>query len=233
MSDVPTRSVPRAGARDPVADRPRPTAAAALHIGVRRVATAAEAAAVAGVLAAAAVAASPVAVLLGADHDARRAALRRGLAVLAGWAIIHGAVDVHASGAGAAIWLPADLDAEDAIDDAVLEAGANTLATAALGVSRRPSIAAATAAGPAAYLLAVGTVPGHRRRGVARQVLDAYHAGLDAAHAAGWAAATDLAGHRLLTAAGYRPDHVDQAAPGLALQWLRRLPGTGRDGAAW
>nr|BFE56469.1 hypothetical protein GCM10020063_009950 [Dactylosporangium thailandense] len=231
---------------------PRVPAAAAC---VRRVAAAdaTDITAVADVLATA-FADTRLRVLLGGDRAARTTALRRSFTDLAGWASVHGAVYVHAAGAGAAIWLPADQQqpglpqngphrapdglytADDVIDTALLELGAATADASGLDTLATmlyPSAVVPEATTAPAYLIAVGADPDGRRQGVARQLLDAHHQQLDATLVTAHALAIDAIGHRLLTATGYHPHRVDQPAARLALQWMRRPPRTsGQDGTA-
>ncbi|MET7394240.1 hypothetical protein ABZS66_12170 [Dactylosporangium sp. NPDC005572] len=224
--------------------------------GVRRAAAAdaTDITAVADVLATA-FADTPLRVLLAGNRIARNAVLRRAFAGLAGWACVHGAVYLHATGAGAAIWLPAQQPpsgppqyhphrapdgpdtADDAIDTALLELGAATADAPGLDTLASvlyPSAVLPEATAAPAYLIAVGADPDAQREGVARQLLDVHHQYLDATLGTAHALAIDPVGRRLLTATGYQPHRVDQPAAGLAVQWMRRPPHPGgQDGAAW
>ncbi|WP_432982934.1 hypothetical protein [Dactylosporangium sp. CA-233914] len=166
--------------------------------------------------------------LLAEDRDDGHAvALHRWFAAVTAQAVVHGAVYLYADDLAAAIWLPADAAALNLDGDIRSVPELDTLSA----LLRRSPAAAEPATVPA-YLVAVGTDPGRRGRGAARQLLEAHHRKLDAAGEAAYAIAVDPIGKRLLAAAGYQPDHVDHAGV-LALQRMRRLPRTRPGGGAW
>lgn len=186
---------------------------------------------------------SPLQVLLPGDHNARKIALRRGFASLAGWAASYGAVYLRTDGAAAAIWLPTGTVANlpgpltpaagsgvpASADEAVTTAARTSAPGLTGGVFERfvqsllPSQVPQPAVAPA-YLIATGVDPDERRTGAGHQLLAAHQQTLDDLFITAYAIAIDPLGQRLLASHGYQPHHVTSADPTLTIQWMTRPP---------